>query len=66
MLEEISDEIEIDSHRPDPVKDVEQRLASLRGTQSKGDQTYNLVFKCAKVEQRLAGLRRTQDKGDQT
>lgn len=31
LLDEIGEEIEIDSHRPDPVKDIENRLAGLRG-----------------------------------
>ncbi|VDI06487.1 Hypothetical predicted protein, partial [Mytilus galloprovincialis] len=31
LLDEIGEEIEIDSHRPDPVKDIENRLAGLKG-----------------------------------
>lgn len=30
LLEEISSEVEIDSHRPDPVKEIESRLAGLK------------------------------------
>ena len=30
-MDEIGEEIEIDSHRPDPVKDIENRLAGLKG-----------------------------------
>lgn len=42
LLDEISDEIEIDSHRPDPVKDIEQRLAGLRDTQEPVKPSNNL------------------------
>jgi len=35
LLDEIGAEIEIDSHRLDPVKDIENRLAGLKGTTGK-------------------------------
>lgn len=31
ILDEIAAEVEIDSHVPDPVKQIEDRLASLKG-----------------------------------
>ncbi|KAK3580877.1 hypothetical protein CHS0354_032939 [Potamilus streckersoni] len=34
LLDEIADEVEIDSHRPDPALEVEQRLAQIRGGQN--------------------------------
>ncbi|KAL3873197.1 hypothetical protein ACJMK2_036342 [Sinanodonta woodiana] len=33
LLNEIADEVEIDSHRPDPASEVDQKLAQLRGGQ---------------------------------
>ncbi|XP_060062891.1 abscission/NoCut checkpoint regulator-like isoform X2 [Ylistrum balloti] len=45
ILDEIAAEVEIDSHMPDPVKQVEGRLANLRGqdqSSASGDQQNNL------------------------
>ncbi|KAK7493474.1 hypothetical protein BaRGS_00015374 [Batillaria attramentaria] len=36
LLDEIANEVEIDSHRPDPAKDVENRLAKLKKNASAG------------------------------
>ena len=36
LLQEIADEVEIDSHLPDPAQDVENRLRKLRGEQETG------------------------------
>ena len=37
LLDEIGAEIEVDSHRLDPVKDIENRLAGLKGNTGKNN-----------------------------
>ena len=44
LLEQLCEEVEIDSLRPDPVKDVEARLAHLKYGEGKRKVTQNVSF----------------------